>query len=247
MWVISSLFIHQIWHINIMAMTLHSKASKIFEMILTIFLLQCLRCVSDPQQSPYIERGECHKQCSCLGEARVTNHLQIGHCWHSLQWRKEMFYLTMHSTHFIYGYMASDIWLRTIMIVRKETRCHHIGYSFRLTARVLLYAPSHRQDSTYHSLCWLEREIAQWVHPMKDRSDDPSHHEQTLLPRSYISLHTLQWLLNTNKLCTLHIHWQICESIGNINTTLFSFLFCSSRGGLNIVNTISFLMMDTQY
>ena len=26
---------------------------------------------------------------------------------------------------------------------------------------------------------WLEREIAQWVHPMKDRSDDPSHHERT--------------------------------------------------------------------
>ena len=30
---------------------------------------------------------------------------------------------------------------------------------------------------------WLEREIAQWVHPMKDRADDPSHHERTLLPR----------------------------------------------------------------
>ena len=30
----------------------------------------------------------------------------------------------------------------------------HIGYSFRLTARVLLYVPSHRQDSTYHSLCY---------------------------------------------------------------------------------------------
>ena len=42
--------------------------------------------------------------------------------------RKEMFYLTTHSTHFIYGYMASDIWLRTILIVRKETRCRHIGY-----------------------------------------------------------------------------------------------------------------------
>ena len=27
---------------------------------------------------------------------------------------------------------------------------------------------------------WLEREIAQWVHPMKDRFDDPSHHERTL-------------------------------------------------------------------
>ena len=86
--------------------------------------------------------------------------------------------------------MASDIWLRTILIVRKETSCRHIGYSFRLAAKVLLYAPSHRQDITYHGLCyisrrslagtrnssdhWLEREIAQWVHPMKDQSDDPS-------------------------------------------------------------------------
>ena len=66
------------------------------------------------------------------------------------QGRKEMFYLTTHSTHFIYGYMASDIWLRTILIVRKETRCRHIGYSFRLTARVLFYAPS-------HSLCYTSR------------------------------------------------------------------------------------------
>ena len=67
---------------------------------------------------------------------------------------REIFYLTTHSTHFIYGYMASDIWLRTILIVRKETRCRHIGYSYRLTARVLLYAPSHRQDNTYHGLCY---------------------------------------------------------------------------------------------
>ena len=27
-----------------------------------------------------------------------------------LEGRKEMFYVTTHSTHFIYGYMASDIW-----------------------------------------------------------------------------------------------------------------------------------------
>ena len=33
----------------------------------------------------------------------------------------------------------------------------HIGYSFRLAARILLYAPSHRQDSTYHSLCYTSR------------------------------------------------------------------------------------------
>ena len=68
------------------------------------------------------------------------------------------------------------------------------GLTFRLAARVLLYAPSH--DRIAHTTAfvtpvvehWLEREIAQWMHPMKDRSDDPSHHERTLLPRSYISL-----------------------------------------------------------
>ena len=38
------------------------------------------------------------------------------------------------------------------MTVSEETHCRHMGYSFRLTARVLLYAPSHRQGSTYHSL-----------------------------------------------------------------------------------------------
>ena len=62
-----------------------------------------------------------------------------------------MFYLTTHSTHFIYGYMASNIWLRTILIVREETRRRHMGYSFQLTA------PSHRQDSTYHGLCGTSR------------------------------------------------------------------------------------------
>ena len=32
-----------------------------------------------------------------------------------------------------------------------------MGYSFRLTARVLLYAPSHRQDSSYHGHCYTSR------------------------------------------------------------------------------------------
>ena len=104
--------------------------------------------------------------------------------------QRKMFYLT----HFIYGYMASDIWLMTILIVRKETRCRHIGYSYRLTARV--FYMHHHTDRIKHTTTfvtpvvehWLEREIAQWVHPMKDRSDDPSHNERTPLPQSYISL-----------------------------------------------------------
>ena len=88
--------------------------------------------------------------------------------------RKEKFYLTTHSTHFIYGYMAWNPASAT-----RDT------LSF-LTARVLLYAPSHIQDSTYHGLCYTShgalagtRNISMGpTHPppMKDRSEDPSHH-----------------------------------------------------------------------
>ena len=64
-----------------------------------------------------------------------------------------------------------------------------MGYSFWLTARVLLHAPSHRQDSTYHSLCYTSRGA---LAGMRNSSMGPPHEgsirEWTLLPRSYISL-----------------------------------------------------------
>ena len=44
----------------------------------------------------------------------------------------------------------------------------------------------------------LEREIAQLV-IMKDQSNNPSHHEQTFLPQSYISLLSLS--------CPRHVQW----------------------------------------
>ena len=64
-------------------------------------------------------------------------------------------------------------------------------------SRFLLFYMHHPTDRIAHTTAfvtpvvehWLEREIAQWVHPMKDRSDDSSLHERTLLPPSYISLH----------------------------------------------------------
>ena len=150
-----------------------------------------------------------------------------------------MFYLTTHSTHFIYGYMASDIWLRTILIVRKEgerernvlfntalntfylrlygvkhmVKDHsdsekgerernvlfdnalntfylrlygvrymvkdHIGYSYRLTASVLLYASSHRQDNTYHSLCYTSRGALAGT---RNSSMGPPHEESIRRP-----------------------------------------------------------------
>ena len=106
-----------------------------------------------------------------------------------------MFYLMTHSTHFIYGYMASDIWLRTILIVREETRCRHMGYSYRLTERVLLYAPSHRQDNTYHSLCYTSHGALAGT---RNSSMGPPHEGSirwptapwaNTLPLSYVPLH----------------------------------------------------------
>ena len=81
----------------------------------------------------------------------------------------------------------------TIQIAREETRCRHMGYSFWIAARVLLYAPSHRQNSTCHGLyCTSRGTLAgtrnSSIGGMKDRSVDLSHYERTLLPRSYISL-----------------------------------------------------------
>ena len=98
-------------------------------------------------------------QCPTTGVTRKEGNVLFNDALNTfyLRGEREMFYLTTHSTHFIYGYMASDIWLRTILIVRKETCCCHMGYSFWLTARVLLYAPSHKQDSTYHGLCCTSR------------------------------------------------------------------------------------------
>ena len=61
-------------------------------------------------------------------------------------------YLTTHSTHFIYGYMVMD---------HSENESGNLlppmGYSFRIAAMVLLYASSHRQDNTYHGLCYTSR------------------------------------------------------------------------------------------
>ena len=83
-------------------------------------------------------KSKSNRISKCLSQVKLSDRASV-----IIKREREMFYLTTHSTHFIYSYMASDIWLRTILIVRKETCCRHIGYSYRLAARVLLYAPSH--------------------------------------------------------------------------------------------------------
>ena len=70
--------------------------------------------------------------------------------------RKEMFYLTTHSTH---------LWLYDVTHGHMDN-----SDSKRLTASVVLYASSHNRithTTAFVTLVrehWLEREIAQWVH-----------------------------------------------------------------------------------
>ena len=57
-----------------------------------------------------------------------------------------------------------------------------MGYSFRLTARVLLYAPSHIQNSTYHGLSYTSPgALAGTRNSSMGPPHEGSHHERTLL------------------------------------------------------------------
>ena len=151
-----------------------------------------------------------------------TKHYDIDQPWNSttaLQGltgvrEREMFYLTTHSTHFIYGFMASDIWLRTILIVRKETRCRQIV----LTARVILHAPPHRNDNTYHSLCYTSRGALAGT---RNSSMGPPHEGSirlpiapwaNALPLSYVPL-PLVYASNGTEI-SLNQGWEIIFSIG---------------------------------
>ena len=52
--------------------------------------------------------------------------------------RKEMFYLMTHSTHFILRLYGIGPMVKDQSDSEWGTCCHHMGYSFQLTARVLL-------------------------------------------------------------------------------------------------------------
>ena len=122
-----------------------------------------------------------------LGQRSRCTQLLIQYVTKCLKKEEEMFYLTTHSTHFMYGYMALDIWQRTIQIARKKIHCRHMGYSFRLTARVLLYAPFHRQYSTYHCLCYIIRGALAGTRDLNGSTPwriDPTTH-RTMSERSY--------------------------------------------------------------
>ena len=76
-------------------------------LILRLFFSSCRRkqqqmLDEEKHQRLFVEHYSRRLQSENMDE-KVQQHL-INMVW------KEVFYLTTHSTHFIYGYMASDIW-----------------------------------------------------------------------------------------------------------------------------------------
>ena len=105
------------------------------------------------------------------------------HFW-CFGWEREMFYLTTHSTHFIYGvrHMVKD---HSDSEKGNPLPPHRLLLSIDSNGYFYMHHPTYRITHTTAFVTpvvehWLEREIAQWVQPMKDRSDDPPHHERTL-------------------------------------------------------------------
>ena len=94
--------------------------------------------------------------------------------WHAkvTRYRKEMFYLTTHLTHFnlrLYG--KGPLRLES----EREISLPPLhGLLFPISSEDSFKCIIHRQKNTLTG-----REIPQWV-TIKDRSDDPSHHERTL-------------------------------------------------------------------
>ena len=65
----------------------------------------------------------------------------------------KMFFLTTHSKHFSYGYMALNIMVKDHSgIEKRNPQTPYMGHCLRFAQQVRLHAPSHRQDSTYHGL-----------------------------------------------------------------------------------------------
>ena len=87
-----------------------------------------------------------------------------------MEGRKEMFYLTTHSTHFIYGYVASDIMVKDHSDSERGNPLPPHGLLFPISKKgsFICIIPETGTDRIIHTTAfvtpvvehWLEREIA---------------------------------------------------------------------------------------
>ena len=118
--------------------------------------------------------------------------------------------------------------------IERRTRCLHMGYSFRLTAMILLYAPSHWQDNTCHGLCYTSRETLAGTRNSSmgpPWSMDPTTN-RTMSERSYHGA--------TSRSDFRHIIY-FCAGVSlNILSFIYSFIHSYNTPLLNIIAVLSF-------
>ena len=69
-----------------------------------------------------------------------------------------MFYLTTHSTHFILQLYGAGHMVKDHSDSERGNPLLPHGLLFLINSKgSFIYAPSHRQDSTYHSFCYTSR------------------------------------------------------------------------------------------
>ena len=75
---------------------------------------------------------------------------------------KEIFYLTMHSTQFSYGFMALDIWYRIIEIALRGNRVQPLHrLLFSIAARDLYM--HHPIDRIVHTTTFVKPVLKHWL------------------------------------------------------------------------------------
>ena len=134
------------WSLTIYSMSYNSK-------------IKCFECVIK-------YNNNCLKTCSglepilrCEPSTYQSNDRWLSHCTTMACGKQEgnyvfndalnTFYLRLYGiTYMVKDYSDSE----------RGNLLPHQGYFFQLAARVLLYAPFHRQDSTYHGLCYISCE-----------------------------------------------------------------------------------------
>ena len=131
-----------------------------------------------------------------------------------------MLYLKTHWTQFSYGYIASDIWLRTAQINWEETHFHcTMVHSFWSAARDLLHAPTHKEDSTYHAWSVLNQFVTpvcytsllhQFVTPVCYTSLLHQFVSSVCYIHQLVTQVCYTWLQHTSICCTSLLHTRVC-------------------------------------
>ena len=89
-----------------------------------------------------------------------------------MEGRKEMFYLTTHSTHFILRLYDVIHMVKDHLDFEGGNPLPPHGLLFPISSKIILYASSRRQDNTYYGLCYTSRgalagtrnsSLTQWV------------------------------------------------------------------------------------